>query len=89
MQTGKAAGQHAPVPAQWPGDVGIGEGVRSADLTAAVPGSDAQHRPARPPGRNSASMPDAWRGQLAEHEIEEVRLGYLGAGGSLYSESYW
>jgi len=39
--------------------------------------------------RNSASMPDAWRGQLAEDEIEEVRLGYLGAGGSLYSESYW
>ena len=36
---------------RWPGDVGIGGGVRSADLTGAVPGSDAQDRPARPPGQ--------------------------------------
>ena len=39
--------------------------------------------------RNSASMPDIWRTQLADDEIEEVSLGYLGAGGSLYGESDW
>jgi glycosyltransferase involved in cell wall biosynthesis len=39
--------------------------------------------------RNSASMPDVWRSQLKDDEIEEVRLGYLGAGGSLYGESDW
>jgi len=31
MPADKAAGQHAPVPARWPGDVGIGGGVRSVD----------------------------------------------------------
>ncbi|MDP6674397.1 MAG: glycosyltransferase [Gammaproteobacteria bacterium] len=39
--------------------------------------------------RNSASMPDAWKSQLADDEIEEVRLGYLGAGGRLYDENHW
>jgi|GEM_PF-2682075 len=39
--------------------------------------------------RNSASMRDAWRLRLTDAQIEEVRLGYLGAGGSLYGERDW
>ena len=43
------------------GGVGSGKGVRSADLTGAVPGSDAQHRAARPPGQAEIDTPE--RGQ--------------------------
>jgi len=39
--------------------------------------------------RNSASMPDAWKSQLADDEIDELRLGYLGVGGCLYDASHW